>query len=87
MHVCMGKCVIITEGPATRRILNNDTAVLVRPRDVEGLRAAITRVAEDPTYRKTVALKGREYALSLGGEERLRTDLVRELSNLVLMRE
>jgi glycosyltransferase involved in cell wall biosynthesis len=82
--MALGKCVIITEGPATREILNEATAVLVPPRDIASLRAAITRVAEDVPFRKAVAAKGREYALSLGGEARLRADLVRELSNLLL---
>ena len=82
--MALGKCVIITEGAATRWLLNDDTAVLIPPRDAASLRTAISRVAEDAWFRKAIAIKGREYALSLGGEARLRADLARELSNLLL---
>lgn len=78
-----GKCVIMTEGPATRQILTDDTAVLVPARDVHSLRKAIIRVAEDSTFRKRIALNGQKYALSLGGDDRLRGDLARELARLL----
>jgi glycosyltransferase involved in cell wall biosynthesis len=82
--MALGKCVIITESAATRRILSDEVAVLVPPSDVGALRAAITRVAEDSPFRTAVAMKGRQYALSLGGEKRLRADLARELSDLLV---
>jgi glycosyltransferase involved in cell wall biosynthesis len=79
----LGKCVIITEGPATRQILDDRLAVLVPPADVDALRDAIVRTVEDPDYRNGVAAGGRRYALSLGGDERLRRDVIRELSAML----
>jgi len=81
--MALGKCVIITEGPATWDMLDDRTAVLIPPQDAESLRAAVVRVAEDQSFRDEFERKGREYALSLGGEERLRTDVIRELSDLM----
>jgi glycosyltransferase involved in cell wall biosynthesis len=81
--MALGKCVIITEGPATWDMLTNDRAVLIPPRDVQSLRAALVRVAEDVAFRESIALKGREYALSLGGEDRLRSDVTQELAELL----
>jgi glycosyltransferase involved in cell wall biosynthesis len=77
------KCVVITESVATWDLLTSKNAVLVPPSDADALRAAITRVAEDPEFRRAVATAGYEYAESLQGDERLRGDLIRELSELV----
>ncbi|HSU13295.1 glycosyltransferase [Longimicrobium sp.] len=84
--MAMGKCVIITDSPATHGVLDERTAVLVPPGDPEALRAAVVRVAEDAELRASVAAAGRRYALSLGGEERLRADLLRELDDLLAAR-
>jgi glycosyltransferase involved in cell wall biosynthesis len=81
--MAMGKCVIITDSPATRGLLDERTAVIVPPADPGGLRAAVVRVAEDEPMRRATAEGGRRYALSLGGEERLRADLLRELDDLL----
>jgi glycosyltransferase involved in cell wall biosynthesis len=77
------KCVIITEGVATWDLLTSRNAVLVPPRDVGALKDAVTRVAEDAGFRQGIAAAGLEYAKSLEGDERLRGDLMRELSELV----
>lgn len=81
--MALGKCVVITRSVATEGLLTDRIAALVPPRDVEALREAVRRVAEDGAYRRTVAEAGRRYALSLGGEERLRRDVVRELDELL----
>jgi glycosyltransferase involved in cell wall biosynthesis len=81
--MALGKPVIITEGPATRGLLSDDTAVLVPPRDVARLRSAIVELQSDVRRRHAVAVAGRAYALSLGGEERLRADLRREFEDLL----
>lgn len=81
--MALGKCVIITEGPATRHILDDRMAVLVPPGDADALRSMVRRVAEDERFRESIASAGKRYALSLGGEERLRADMVRELADLL----
>lgn len=81
--MALGKCVIITEGPATRGLVDARQAVLVPPQDPAALQAAITRVASDAAYRSATARAGQKYALALGGEERLRDDVVAILSDLV----
>lgn len=81
--MAMGKCVIISESPATRGLLDERTAVVVPAGDAGALRAAVVRVAEDAEHRAAVAEAGRRYALSLGGEARLRADLLRELGDLL----
>jgi glycosyltransferase involved in cell wall biosynthesis len=79
--MALGKCVIITEGPATRQMLSEEMAVLVPPLDVNALRSAIAHVGENREVRDEIARRGKAYALSLGGEARLRADLIRQLSN------
>lgn len=75
--MALGKCVVITEGPGTRGILEGGEAVVVAPGDPHALRAAIVKVREDAGFRARVGRAGREYALSLGGEDRLAEDVVR----------
>jgi glycosyltransferase involved in cell wall biosynthesis len=81
--MALGKCVIITDSPATRGILTDREAVIVPPSDPEALRAAMTRVAEDATFRQRVAEGGRAYALSLGGDERLVEDVIGQIAKLL----
>jgi glycosyltransferase involved in cell wall biosynthesis len=82
--MALGKCVIVSESPATRGILEDgEQAVVVPPSDPAAMRAAIVRVCEDADYRARVARVGREYALSLGDEERLAQDIVHEVVGAV----
>jgi hypothetical protein len=70
--MALGKCVVITDSPATRGILTNEeNALIVPPQDTDALREAIRRVWGDDAYRRRIAARGREYALKLGGEEAL----------------
>ncbi|HEX6750641.1 MAG TPA: glycosyltransferase [Longimicrobium sp.] len=81
--MAMGKPVIITESAATRDVLDDTVAAIVPPADADALRAAVARVALDAAFRAEIGERGRRFALSLGGEERLRDDLVRELDDLL----
>lgn len=82
--MALGKAVIITRSPATEGILTEAQAVLIPERDPGALRASIIRVAEDSTYRTAVAQAGKRYALGLGGEERLRDDVTKELAMMLV---
>jgi glycosyltransferase involved in cell wall biosynthesis len=81
MAMAMKKCVIITDGPATRGILH-DEAILVPAGDPAALAAAIERVWNDAQLREETAARGRAYAEQLGGTERLFGDILRICSQL-----
>jgi glycosyltransferase involved in cell wall biosynthesis len=81
MAMALKKCVIITDGPATRGILH-DEAILVPPGDPVALAAAIERVWNDAELREQTAARGRAYAEKLGGTERLFGDILRICSQL-----
>ncbi len=80
--MAMKKCVIITDGPATRGILT-DEAILVPVADPQGLADAISRVWNDPILRDTTAARGRAYAEQVAGTERLFADMLKVCANLV----
>jgi glycosyltransferase involved in cell wall biosynthesis len=70
--MALGKCVIVTDCPSTRGILEDgNQAILVGQRDVPALAAATRRAWEDDGYRHGIAQRGRSYAASLGGEQEL----------------
>ena len=75
--MALGKCVIITDSPATHGLIDAGQAVLVPPGNADALRDAIARVASDPAYRERVAAAGRAYARAFGDETRLAEDIVR----------
>jgi glycosyltransferase involved in cell wall biosynthesis len=81
--MALGKCVVITEGVATRGILEGGEAVIVPPHDVAAMRSAVTRVASDPTLRAETGRRGREYAESLGDEARLSDDIAAEVGEVL----
>jgi glycosyltransferase involved in cell wall biosynthesis len=74
--MALRKCVIITEGPATKDILNETNAVLVPPEDPKALRQAIEKVNENTPFRRRVAEAGYQYALSCGDTSRLHRDFI-----------
>jgi len=76
------KCVIISDGPATRGLLK-DEAIIVPPADPVALANAIRRAWEDDDLRERTANAGRRYAESLGGEPRLLSDIVDVCGDLV----
>lgn len=69
--MALGKCVVISEGPAVNGVVPPGAAVIVPPEDPEALRAAIERAYRDDAFRAAVAERGRTYALALGGEAQL----------------
>ena len=71
--VCMalGKCVVISAGPAVNGVVPPGAAIVVPPEDVRALRDAIRDAWHDDGLRTATAEAGRRYALSLGGEARL----------------
>ncbi len=73
--MALGKCVIITECPATREILTQQ-AVIVPPEDPAAMTAAIRRAWEDDAFRLQIAESGLLYAQSCGDERRLLRDLL-----------
>jgi glycosyltransferase involved in cell wall biosynthesis len=81
LAMALGKPVIITEGCATRGILQNgEQAIIVPPEDPGQLAAAIRAIMEDSELRQRVARNGRAYALSLGGEETLLSNIASEVA-------
>jgi len=81
--MAMKKCVIVTEGLATRGMLK-DEAVIVAPKDPEALAVAVTRVWTDDVLRRKTAESGRRYAERCGGESRLLSDVVRVCGDLCM---
>ena len=79
--MAFGKPVIITEGAATRGMLTDEVAALCPVGDATAFAAAIKKIMTDSAYRSTIALAGRRYALSLGGEDRLVKDILGVLKN------
>lgn len=73
--MALKKCVVITDGPATRGIIT-DQAIVVPPADSSALGDAIQLAWDDAQLRDMVATAARQYAVSLGGEERLYRDLI-----------
>lgn len=69
--MALGKCVVISDGPAVRDVVPEGAAIVVPPEDPDALRAAISTAWSDRALRDRVAGAGQEYALGLGGEERL----------------
>jgi glycosyltransferase involved in cell wall biosynthesis len=74
--MALGKCVIITEGPATRGVLTEKEVVLVPAGDPAALADAMRGVWSDDARRRDIAARGRRFALALQGEERLLGDIV-----------
>jgi glycosyltransferase involved in cell wall biosynthesis len=74
--MAMKKCVIISHGPGTTDLLKNDEAILVPPEDSGTLAAVIEKAWKDRAYRQEIAANGQKYALSLGDEDRLLSDIL-----------
>jgi glycosyltransferase involved in cell wall biosynthesis len=77
--MAFGKPVIITQGPATKDLLTEEMAAIVAPDNPAALAEAIKRVMEDEKYRTKLGQAGRNYAESLGGEDRLVKDILQIL--------
>jgi glycosyltransferase involved in cell wall biosynthesis len=80
--MALNKCVIISEGPGAEDVLDGQ-AVIVPPENPERLAEEIKRLWNDEELRARVAARGYEYAMSLGGYERLLSDILRTSIELV----
>ena len=74
--MALNKCVIISEGPGAEDVLT-DQAVIVPAEDPEKLAEQIILHWNDHSRRSEIAARGRNYAESLGGEQRLLSDILR----------
>ena len=75
--MALGKPVIISRGPGADDVLR-DEAVFVEPENVDDLAGAVSRIWHDDAEREQLAARGRRYAETLGGTERLNADIIRE---------
>ena len=80
--MALGKCVIISSGPAVEDVVPTDAAITVPPEDIAALTSAIKTTLNDPNLREQAAAAGKTYALSLGGEENLYLNVLHQLKNL-----
>jgi glycosyltransferase involved in cell wall biosynthesis len=75
--MALRKCVIISESLGVDDVLTEGHH---RPgRDAEALREAIQKAWENPALREAYAERGYQYALPLGGEDRLRQSILEAL--------
>lgn len=71
----LGKCVILTEGPATHGLFT-DEVLPVPPEDPQAMAQVIDRAWNDKELREKTAAAGYRLALTLGGEPELTQRLV-----------
>jgi glycosyltransferase involved in cell wall biosynthesis len=82
LAMALGRCVVITEGPATRGIVSEE-ALVVPPADPAAMAQAITLAWENDSLRREIARAGWEYATRLGDESRLLWDILEVCGDLV----
>lgn len=82
LAMALRRCVIISEGPQTRGLLDKE-AVIVPPEDPSALARAIGKVWEDKAFRNQVADAGRKYAERCAGEDRMLLDIANACGNLL----
>ena len=73
--MALGKCVVITDSPATAQLIDRGEAVIVPPADPAALRTALTEVMENAAYREKVAAAGHAYAIGLKDEKHMAADI------------
>lgn len=73
--LALRKCVIISDGPATRGILDTDCAVIVPSGNAAALGEAIRRCYRDAEGRRHTAERAMARAVHFGGADRLHADL------------
>jgi glycosyltransferase involved in cell wall biosynthesis len=77
--MALRKCVILSAGPGAEDVLTSDQAIIVPPSDPAALRQAIERAFTDPSYRALFEHNGYEWAMGLGGEQRLHETVLTHL--------
>ena len=75
VSMALQRCVIISAGPGAEDILT-DQAVVVPAEDASRLSEQIQLLWSDDQRRAEIASRGRNYAHSLGGEDRLLSDIL-----------
>lgn len=85
--MALGKCVVITDSPASRGMIESGEAIIVPPSDSAALREAVRSVHDDATLRRRIADTGRAYALRLGDESRLADDMVGVVERMLRSQE
>jgi len=80
--MALNNCLIISEGAGAEDVLT-DQAVIVPAENVERLAEQIKRLWHDDKLRTDVAARGYKYAMSLGGYDRLISDVLRESLALI----
>lgn len=83
LAMALKKCVIVSEGPATREIIPCGAAIVVPPENANILREAIIMVHEDTSLREKTANEGYKYATTLKDHERLIDDIINFVSDVV----
>lgn len=73
--LALRKCVVISDGPATRGIVGTDCAVIVPSGNAAALGEAIGRCYRDAEGRHRVAERAMARAVHFGGADRLHADL------------
>jgi glycosyltransferase involved in cell wall biosynthesis len=73
----LSRAVIITEGPATRGMLDNSIVGIVPPEDSATLASEAVRVWNDHELRRKRIANGLNYVKLLGGVERMSEDILR----------
>lgn len=83
--LAMGKPVVITEGCATRGVIEDGKhALVVPPGDTPALAGAISRLLQDDALRGSLSTAGRDFALALGNETSYVARMVRQARALAL---
>lgn len=78
----LGKCVVVSDGPATRGFLDAGQVCTVPPEDVDALAAVLHELWNDAAAREVYAQRAAAFARSLGGAERLYADIHRVLERI-----
>lgn len=78
--MALGKCTIISEGPATRGIVADGEAVVVPAGDSVALADAMGRCLHDEETRTTIARNAERAAMQFEGAERLHRDLAERIA-------
>jgi glycosyltransferase involved in cell wall biosynthesis len=74
--MALNKCVVISDGPGASDVLDGQAAI-VPPENVQALAEQISLLWDDAQLRGAIASRGHDYAITLGGEERLLSDILR----------
>ena len=75
----LGKPVVITEGEATKGIITSDVAMIVPREDTEKMTKAIKKIWCDDEYRMAISKNAKDFALELGGTERMVNDIFQSI--------